>query len=90
MKINPVSMNKIQNLYNKQKSSRNNTKNKKRDDKINISNKAKDIKQLEKSLENTAEIRNEKVKQLKTAIKNGNYQIEPQKIAEKILSQSQE
>ncbi|MFW6309438.1 MAG: flagellar biosynthesis anti-sigma factor FlgM [bacterium] len=91
MRINPAHLNKLQKVYENQlQKNKINQDNETRDDKLDISNKARQIKEMEKSLDKLPEIRKEKVEQIKTALKNGTYEVEPEKVAEKILNNSQE
>ena len=89
MKINPVHFNKLQKVYGDQAKKNNLNKNPK-DDSIDISTKAKEIQQLEKTVQDKSDIRQEKVNQIKNAINQGTYEIDSEKVAEKILNDSQE
>ena len=54
-------------------------------DKVILSPKAKEIQQAKLLLSSFAEVREEKVAQIKKEIENGTYQVESQKLAEKLL-----
>jgi negative regulator of flagellin synthesis FlgM len=89
MKINnnDINMNKIMKAYQNLNQQDNNNVNKKtKSDQVSISNEAKEIQNIKETLENKPEIRQEKVDQIKNQIQNGNYQVDSQKIAEKIIS----
>ena len=57
-------------------------------EKVDLSNKAKDIQKIKQVLDQTPEVRDEKVKELKRQIESGNYAIDPGKIADKMLGES--
>lgn len=57
-------------------------------EKISLSIKAKDIQQIKQLLDQTPDIREEKVLELKNRIDSGNYKINPEKIAEKMVGES--
>jgi negative regulator of flagellin synthesis FlgM len=57
-------------------------------ERVDLSNKAKDIQKIKQVLEQTPEIREEKVQELKHQIETGNYTINPAKIADKMLGES--
>ena len=89
MKINnnDIIMNKIMKAYQNLNQQDNNNVNKKtKSDQVSISNETKEIQNIKETLENKPEIRQEKVDQIKNQIQNGNYQVDSQKIAEKIIS----
>ncbi|MDZ7672936.1 MAG: flagellar biosynthesis anti-sigma factor FlgM [Halanaerobiales bacterium] len=89
MKINnnDINMNKIMKAYqNLNQQDNNNVKKQTKLDQVNISNEAKEIQNIKETLENKSEIRQEKVDQIKNQIQNGTYQVDSQKIAEKIIS----
>lgn len=54
-------------------------------DKVILSPRAKEIQQAKLLLGSFAEVREEKVAQIKKEIENGTYQVESQKLAEKLL-----
>jgi len=84
MKIDNIQLNKIAELYNKQKQDRKAEKGEK-GDKLNISNKAVQFKEIKKELKASSNLRQEKVEDLKKAVTKGNYEIDSEKVAEKIL-----
>ena len=84
MKIDNIQLNKIAELYNKQKQERKAEKGEK-GDKLNISNKAVQFKEIKKELKASSNLRQEKVEDLKKAVTKGNYEIDSEKVAEKIL-----
>ena len=89
MKINnnDINMNKIMKAYQNLNQQDNNNVNKKtKSDQVSISNEAKEIQNIKETLEDKPEIRQEKVDQIKNQIQNGTYQVDSQKIAEKIIS----
>jgi negative regulator of flagellin synthesis FlgM len=57
-------------------------------DKVEISEAAKEIQEVRKQLDNTPDVRTEKVEQLKNQIENGTYEIKSEEIAEKMLKES--
>ena len=84
MKIDNLQFNKIAELYNKQKEDNKSEKNKK-GDKLNISNKAVQFKEIKEKIKNTADIRQEKVSGLKESVTKGDYKVDSEKVAAKIL-----
>ena len=90
MKINPVQLNKLHRIYGEKDRSNNIQQKKSGEDEINISSKAKEIQELEQNIQDKSDIREERVNQIKSQIKKGTYEIESEKIAEKILEDSQE
>ncbi|RJQ55746.1 MAG: flagellar biosynthesis anti-sigma factor FlgM [Nitrospiraceae bacterium] len=56
-------------------------------DKISLSEKAKEISELKAEIDELPDIRTDKVDELKKAIDAGNYNIDPRKIAQKILEE---
>ena len=84
MKIDNIQLNKIAELYNKQKQDNKAEKGEK-GDKLNISNKAVQFKEVKEELKASSDIRQEKVADLKDAVTKGNYEIDSEKVAEKIL-----
>ncbi|RJQ45417.1 MAG: flagellar biosynthesis anti-sigma factor FlgM [Nitrospiraceae bacterium] len=56
-------------------------------DKISVSGTAKEISELKAAIDQLPDIRTDKVDALKKAIDTGNYNIDPRKIAEKILEE---
>ncbi len=92
MKINDSQLNKIQEIYQKQINKfGNKEKNKKaRSDKINISDQAQEIKKIREKLKEVDEIRDKKVKEIKNAINNDDYEVKPRHIAQKILHRVKE
>ncbi|UCE55416.1 MAG: flagellar biosynthesis anti-sigma factor FlgM [Desulfobacterales bacterium] len=57
-------------------------------DKVDISDAAKEIQEVRKQLDNTPDVRTEKVEQLKNQIEKGTYEIKSEEIAEKMLKES--
>lgn len=57
-------------------------------EKVNLSARAKDIQQIRQILDQTADIREDKVLELKRQIDSGNYKINAEKIAEKMVGES--
>jgi len=90
MKINNNNISKMLSAYNKQnlnttKTKENESTRLKRKDEINISDEAKEIQSLMKKLKDMPEVRQEKINEIKEKINSGNYEIDPEKIAEKML-----
>ena len=90
MKINNNNISKMLSAYNKQslntsKLKENESTRLKRKDEINISDEAKEIQSLMKKLKDMPEVRQEKINEIKEKINSGNYEIDPEKIAEKML-----
>ncbi len=89
MKINnnDINMNKIMKAYqNMNKQQNKNVESDKKADKVKISKEAKNIKKMQKALKEQPEIRQEKVDKIKQQVSNGTYKVNPEKIAEKIIS----
>ena len=57
-------------------------------DTVALSDAAKDIQEAQKQLEAIPEVREDKVAQLKEQIENGTYEIDEEKLADKILKDS--
>ena len=57
-------------------------------DTVELSNAAKDIQQAQNQLEAIPDVREDKVAELKDQIENGTYEIDEQKIADKMLTDS--
>ncbi len=57
-------------------------------DTVALSNAAKDIQEAQKQLEAIPDVREDKVAQLKEQIENGTYEIDEEKIADKMLKDS--
>lgn len=57
-------------------------------DTVNISEAAKEIQEVRQQLDEIPDVRTEKVQQLKKEIENGTYEINSEKIAEKMLRES--
>lgn len=57
---------------------------------VNLSSKAKNLHKITKILKETPDIREEKIRELKQAIKKGTYQTDSKKIAEKMILESLE
>ena len=57
-------------------------------ERVDLSNKAKDIQKIKQVLEQTPEVREEKVQELKRQIESGSYVINPGGIADKMLGES--
>ncbi|GEL78713.1 flagellar biosynthesis anti-sigma factor FlgM [Tenuibacillus multivorans] len=81
MKINPLNNTNL-NPYLKQMQKQDNVKNTQQpQDKLEISNQAKKLQDGNEIVE----ARQEKVKELKQQVENGDYQIDPKKTAEKMI-----
>jgi negative regulator of flagellin synthesis FlgM len=85
MKIDDLYSQKISQLYQKLHSNSINKKKDGKKDKMEISSKAREINNLKAELEKIPEIRKEKVAEIKNALKNNNYQVEPEQVARRIL-----
>lgn len=90
MKINN-NISKILSVYNKQQIKSNKKQDNKTNslnfkDELSISNEAKEIQQLMKKLKDIPDVREEKINEIKERIKSGTYEINPEKIAEKMLN----
>lgn len=57
-------------------------------EKVDLSSRAKDIQQVRQILEDIPDVREDKVAELKRQIDNGTYQVNADKIAEKMVSES--
>jgi negative regulator of flagellin synthesis FlgM len=57
-------------------------------ERVDLSNKAKHIQQIKQILDQTSEIREEKVMDLKNRIESGSYRVNSEKIAEKMVGES--
>ena len=88
MKINPSQLEQIKKVYQQsQKTNKDSKKDEnKRTDKMSISDKAKNIKDVQKSLEQTSDVRKKKVEKLKQAVKNNTYHVDSKAIAEKVIN----
>lgn len=83
MRINKI--NNVLQMYNKNSGVRRVKNNKGKEDQINISNEAKEVQFALSKIKSTEEIRTKKIEKIKEEIKTGTYEINGQKIAEKIL-----
>lgn len=94
MKINnnDINMNKIMKAYQNMNNNKNKPveQKKRASDQVNISKEAKNIKKMQKSLQEKPEIRRKKIEEIKKQVSNGTYKINPEKIAEKIISDIKE
>jgi negative regulator of flagellin synthesis FlgM len=57
-------------------------------ERVDLSAKAKDIQRIKQVLDQTPEVRQEKVQELKSQIENGSYAIDSGRIADKMLGES--
>jgi len=57
-------------------------------EKVDLSAKAKEIQRVKKLLDEIPAVREEKVQALKSQIANGSYQVDPDKIAEKMVGEA--
>lgn len=55
-------------------------------DKVSLTNTAEKLKALEKQLSQEPPVNEQKIAQVRAALENGDYQLDPEKIAEKILN----
>lgn len=79
-------MNNVLQVYNKNNGvNKAKDNNKTKEDQINISDKAKEVQFGLSKLKDVEEIRTEKVETIKEQIKTGTYNIDGEKIAEKML-----
>lgn len=58
------------------------------EEKVSLSSAARDIQQAEKAIEKLPDVREEKVRELQDQIETGKYDVNGEKIAEKMLSES--
>ncbi len=58
------------------------------DEKVSLSSAAKDIQRAEKAIKELPDVREEKVQELKSQIEAGQYNVNGEKIAEKMVSES--
>ncbi|MBW2599410.1 MAG: flagellar biosynthesis anti-sigma factor FlgM [Deltaproteobacteria bacterium] len=58
------------------------------EDKVTLSSTARDIQQAQKAVEKLPDVREEKVQELKDRIEAGKYDVNGEKIAEKMLNES--
>ncbi|MEA3486365.1 MAG: flagellar biosynthesis anti-sigma factor FlgM [Thermodesulfobacteriota bacterium] len=58
------------------------------EDKVSLSSTARDIQQAEKAIEQLPDVREEKIQELKDQIEAGKYNVNGEKIAGKMLSES--
>jgi negative regulator of flagellin synthesis FlgM len=58
------------------------------EEKVNLSTKAKDIQQLRNAVSDLPDVREDKVSELKDQVDTGTYDVNGQKIAEKMVSES--
>lgn len=59
-----------------------------KDDEVTLSPRAKEIQSTKKLLDSVADIREEKVKEIKKQIENGTYQVDEKKIAAEMIKES--
>jgi negative regulator of flagellin synthesis FlgM len=59
-------------------------------DRVNLSAGAKDLQNIESSLSNFPEVNQDRVAQIKQAIQDGNYTVDPERLAAKITQFEQE
>lgn len=86
MKITPGQFRRISETYKKNRTNKPEGKGTpKSGDKVNLSKEAQELKQIYKTLKKTPQVRTEKVKQLKQAVQQGTYQVNGDKVAEKML-----
>jgi negative regulator of flagellin synthesis FlgM len=52
---------------------------------VNLSSQAKDLKQLEQKLGNYPEMDDDRIEQIRSALENGSYKIDAEKLAQKML-----
>ncbi len=84
MRINNI--NNVHQLYNKNKGiNKPKGQTKAKEDQIDISNEAKEVQFALSKIKDVKEVRTEKVDKIKQEVNAGTYQINGQKIAEKIL-----
>ncbi len=57
-------------------------------DRVRISEQGKKIAELMSAIDQLPEIREEKIREIKEAIESGTYQIDPHKIAQKLLEEA--
>ena len=57
-------------------------------ERVDLSTKAKDIQQIKQILDQTPDVRKDKVQELKRQIDNGSYTVHADKIAEKMVGES--
>lgn len=57
-------------------------------EKVDLSTKAKDIQQARNALNNTPDIREEKVQEIKNQVNKGTYNVDAGKIADKMVNES--
>lgn len=57
-------------------------------ERVDLSSKAKDIQQIKQIIDQAPDVRTDKVQELKQKIESGNYDIDAEKIAEKIVAES--
>lgn len=85
MKINNIQAGKI-NQYYKQMQQKQTEKKQTKDDSTRISAKAKEIMTARAELKKMPQVREEKVAALKEKVQSGNYQVDSEKLAAKILN----
>ena len=56
-----------------------------RGEKVNLSSQAKELKQLEQKLGNFPEMDDDRIEQIRSALENGSYKIDAEKLAQKML-----
>lgn len=84
MRINKI--NNVLQIYNKNKGvNKVNENTKTKEDQINISEKSKEVQFAFSKIKDVEEFRTEKVEKIKEQIKTGTYEINGQKIAEKMI-----
>ncbi|HLV09427.1 MAG TPA: flagellar biosynthesis anti-sigma factor FlgM [Halanaerobiales bacterium] len=86
MKINHLQMEKIQQIYLKEKRGIEDLRGRDKTDSMKISGEAMMIREMEKRVAELPEIREERVIRLKELIRKGEYSVDSRAIADKILS----
>jgi negative regulator of flagellin synthesis FlgM len=57
-------------------------------ERVDLSSKAKDIQQIKQIIEETPDVRMDKIQELKQQIETGNYKVDAEKVAEKLVTES--
>ena len=85
MKISPQQYEKVMAIYQNQQRKAAGTEEPKARDTLSLSREARAVKEVRELLQQTPEVREEKVAELKEKISSGEYQVPGEEVAEKML-----
>ena len=85
MRISPQQYEKVMAIYRNQQQNRIQGQEKGQKDTMRISGEARMVKEVRDLLQETPEVRQERVAELKEAVQNGEYKVDSKEVAEKML-----